>query len=270
MGKTTRHNPATPEEVWSILREVSKNQKETDRRMQETDRQMQETDRKMQETDRQMQETDRKMQETDRKMQETDKKIAELIARQDRRMAELSASQKKTGDYIEKMTAKTDRQITETSKELKKAKYLFTTEWGQLVESLVQGNLLKLLKKKGIHLKTTGTNQEGIINYIDEQGQKREKYCEIDIIAKNGTEIVAVEVKSTMRVEDVNSFLEVLKDFTQFLPEYKGKKVYGAMAYLKMNERADIYAERKGLFVIKATGDSASITNKKGFQPKIF
>ena len=32
-----RFTPATPEEIWNILREVAESQKETDRRMQETE-----------------------------------------------------------------------------------------------------------------------------------------------------------------------------------------------------------------------------------------
>ena len=70
MSNAMQRQPATPEEVWAILREVSASQRETDRRMKETDRQMQETDRRMQETDRRMQETDRYMKETDRQLRE--------------------------------------------------------------------------------------------------------------------------------------------------------------------------------------------------------
>lgn len=163
-----------------------------------------------------------------------------------------------------------DRQIAQNQKDLRKTRDIFTNEWGRLVESLVQGKLLRLLNKKGIQLKRISSNEKGMMSYIDEKGAQREQYCEIDIIAKNGTEIVAVEVKSTLGIKEVNHFLGILRKFTQLLPEYKGKKVYGAVAYLKMNEGADVYAEKKGLFVIRATGDSASITNKESFKPKVF
>jgi hypothetical protein len=46
----------TAEEVWGLLRELTKSQQETDRRMQETDRRMQETDLQIQETGRQIRE----------------------------------------------------------------------------------------------------------------------------------------------------------------------------------------------------------------------
>ena len=50
-----QREPATPQEIWNILRSVSESQKETDRRLQETDRlitrQAQETDRRMRKLD---------------------------------------------------------------------------------------------------------------------------------------------------------------------------------------------------------------------------
>ena len=65
-------------------------------------------------------------------------------------------------------------------------------------------------------------------------------------------------------------FLEDIKRFSRRLSIYKGKTIYGAVAYLRAEEEANKYAERRGLFVIRATGDSASIINKKDFKPKDF
>ena len=42
------------------------------------------------------------------------------------------------------------------------------------------------------------------------------------------------------------------------------------MAYLQVDEEADKYAYKQGLFVIKATAKSAVITNDKKFKPKAF
>ena len=66
------------------------------------------------------------------------------------------------------------------------------------------------------------------------------------------------------------NFLGKLARFTVYVPEYKGKTIYGAMACLKASESAPVHAERQGLFVIRATGDSASIVNDEQFQPRAF
>ena len=87
----------------------------------------------------------------------------------------------------------------------------------------------------------------------------------------NGHEVVAVVVKTTLKVGDVNHFVGTLKRFAVQAPAvYRGKRLYGAVAYLRANGSSDVYAERQGLFVIRATGSSASITNGDRFTPRTF
>ena len=93
---------------------------------------------------------------------------------------------------------------------------------------------------------------------------------EIDILAVNGPELVAVEVKTTLKVRDVDHFVNTLRHITELMPEYASRAVYGAVAYLKADESSDTYAQGQGLFVIRATGSSASITNHENFRPRTF
>ena len=104
--------------------------------------------------------------------------------------------------------------------------------------------------------------------YKTESGEEKSK--EFDIIAVNGSEVVVVEVKTTLKPRDVDYFIESLKDFKKCFRDYKNKKVYGAVAFLKSDSKAHVFSERKGLFVIRATGDSASLINKPDFKPKTF
>lgn len=46
----------------------------------------------------------------------------------------------------------------ETAKQLKKTDKRFNTQWGRLVESLVEGSLVSLLKARGIVVRQTSTN----------------------------------------------------------------------------------------------------------------
>jgi len=155
----------------------------------------------------------------------------------------------------------TDQKMQDTDRRLKKLDELFTSQWGKLMEALVKGDLIKLLRKKGIEVEATLTNLEG-----EYKGQK----TEVDIVADNGKEAVVVEVKTTLKVGHIDHFIKKLKNFTKWRKEYKNKTVYGAVAYLKADEGADAYSEKNGLFVIRATGSSASITNAKNFKPKAF
>ncbi len=175
------------------------------------------------------QETNRKFQETDRQLKETDRILSE--------------------------------KFNETSKQIKELNKLFTSQWGKLVESLVDGDLVKLLRQKGIEVERTAQRVEG--NY---QGEN----FEYDIIAYNGTEIVIVEVKTTLRPEDVNDFHRKLWKSKTYLPEYKEKVIFGAMAYITSDGSSHRMAEKLGFYVIRATGSSASIINQESFKPKAF
>jgi hypothetical protein len=155
----------------------------------------------------------------------------------------------------------TAEQMQETDRRLKKAEDLFTTQWGKLMQSLVRGDLVRLLDGRGI----------GVRSLAHQTLARRggESY-EVDIVAVNGEEIVVVEVKTTLRPEDVRRFRSKLGRFKEWWSEYRDRKVYGAMAFLQAADGVALHAERQGFFVIRATGDSASIVNAEDFEPRVF
>jgi hypothetical protein len=176
------------------------------------------------------QDTDRRMKETDRQMKETDRQMKE-----------------------------TDRQMKETDKKIKQLERLFTGQWGKLIESLVEGDLLNLLNKRNINVNLLSTRVRGIY-----EGRQ----FEFDIIAENGEEIVVVEVKTTLKPADVKDFIKDLKLFKKMRPKYHDNKIIGAVAYLTDEGDSSRMAQNKGLFAIRATGSSSSIVNLDDFEPR--
>ena len=132
---------------------------------------------------------------------------------------------------------------------------------GKLMESLVEGDLVELLQARGISVNQTSQRLKKVYNNQD---------FEIDIVAKNGIETVFVEVKTTLVPEDVEHFVKKLEIIKIVFPEYAQNTVYGAVAFLRSESDAHLRAERKGLFVIRATGKSASILNQIDFIPAVF
>ena len=149
----------------------------------------------------------------------------------------------------------------ETNRQMKKLAGLFTSQWGKLMESLVEGDLVPLLQARGISVQSTHPRV---------RGRRNGEHYEFDILAGNGEEMVVVEVKTTLKVDDVKQFLDKLKKFTEYEPVYQGKQIYGAVAYLRTEQDSELYAERQGLYVIRATGNSASIINTEDFRPRVF
>ena len=220
----------TFEEIREILKDVSEKQAETFKGIGQLKDSQIQTDHQLKETDRQLKETDRQLKETDRQLKEN--------------AEELKKSK------------------LEVDKHFKRLDNLFTGQWGKLMESLVEGDLTTLLQERGIEITS--------IAPAGRKGTRNGEDYEFDIIVINGTEIVVVEVKTTLDIEKVDHFFEKLGKFIHYIPEHKGKKIYGAMAYLKANQSSEKYAEKQGLFVIRATGSSSSIINKKDFKPREF
>ncbi len=156
----------------------------------------------------------------------------------------------------------TDRQIQETDKIVRNLTNRVKESekrWGKFVEALVEGKLVEMLNEKGIPVNLT--LQRIKRKYKDDD-------YEIDLIAKNGNEIVVVEVKTTLGTEDVQHFVEKLKIFKEVISEFKENKVFGAVAYIQQDSESQKFAAKKGLLVIKAVGESAKIENRSNFKPK--
>jgi len=70
---------------------------------------------------------------------------------------------------------------------------------------------------------------------------------------------------------DVREFMENLERFTSFFPRYKGMSIYGGVAGIHIEEDADKFAYRQGLFVLTGSGEGLiTMLNSPDFKPKDF
>jgi len=155
-----------------------------------------------------------------------------------------------------------DRRFQETDQEIKRLAALFTGQWGKLIEALVKPSALRLFQERGIEVTETSQSMESA---------RDGSQMEIDLLLSNTQEVVVLEVKTTLKVEDVREFLEDLRRFTFFFPRYKGAKVYGGVAGIHIEEGADKFAYRQGLFVLAGRGEGMiRMLNPPDFRPKSF
>jgi hypothetical protein len=180
-------------------------------------------------------ETDRKFQETDRKFQETDRKFQE-----------------------------TDRKFQETDRKFQEAARVVSNlggQWGLFVENQVAPACERVFGERGIP-----------VQMVSQRVKKRRggDTLEIDVLVVNAGHVVVVEVKASLSVADVREFLDDLGQFRAFFPEYADWQVHGAVAGIRIEDGADRYAYRQGLFVLAQTGDTVKILNDANFQPRIW
>ncbi|WP_375327947.1 DUF3782 domain-containing protein [Microcystis sp. BLCC-F210] len=182
------------------------------------------------ETERCFQETERRFQETERRFQETER-------------------------ILKEQSLKTDRQITRLSKEIGN----LGGKWGRFVENMVAPAC-----------ETLFLNRDIPVHQVSQRVRKRldGKTLEIDVLVTNENHVLVVEVKSSLSVDDVKELIKNLTEFRQFFPEYNHKELYGAVAGIEIEEGADKYAYRQGLFVLAQKGENVAILNDTEFQPQ--
>ena len=240
--------PVTIEDIYELFRA---SQAEAERRAVEADRRAAEIDRLFAASQA---EADRKFaaskEESDRRAAEIDRLFAASKEEAERRKEE----DKRRKEEADRSMAELKKTVERTSKAVDS----LTTRWGRFVEELVEPAVIKLFQAKGIDVKEVHPRLES----------KRDEFSmEIDIMAVDETELVLVECKSRLSKDDVDEFLEKLPQFKLAFPHYKNYQVYGAVAGIEIDRGVDRYAYRKGLFVIKPSGDTVAIINDESFKP---
>jgi hypothetical protein len=192
---------------------------------------------------------------------ENERRAAEAKLENERRAAELERQAAEAKLESERRAAEADRSMAElkrTVERTSKAVDSLTTRWGRFVEELVEPAVLRLFQEKGIDIKEV---------YPRARVKRQGIAMEIDILGVDDTDLVVVECKSRLSQDDVDEFIEKLTRFKIAFPHYQNYRAYGAVAGIEINEGIDRYAYKKGLFVIKPSGDTVAIINDADFQP---
>ncbi|MEI6141241.1 MAG: hypothetical protein WCP85_18370 [Mariniphaga sp.] len=190
----------------------------------------------------------------------TKQDILELLDRQARefqqRLLESDKSMEKSRMEFEKSLKKSradfDKRLGEIAGTL-----------GKFVEEMVRPKILELFSERGIEIHTTFQNVVGLIG--------KERYYEIDLLLINKDIAVAVEIKSKLSKDDVDEHLERLGKIQKIQPErinFSGVKLYGAVAGMIIENQADRYAYKNGLYVLRQKGNLVEIVNDEKFVPK--
>ncbi|TAN65430.1 MAG: DUF1887 family protein [Methylobacter sp.] len=174
-------------------------------------------------------------QETDRKFQETDRKFQE-----------------------------TDRKFQETDKKIKQVTEnigRLSNKLGDFIEEMVHPAAVRLFQERGIDVHEVHRNVSST---------RHGEGIEVDLLVVNDTDIIAIECKSTLSIDDVNDHLERLEKLKRLLPAYSNKQVMGAVTAMVIPENVAQYAYRQGLYVIGQTGNQLVVRNDLKFNAKIW
>jgi len=168
----------------------------------------------------------------------------------------------------EQRNAEADRRSAEADRTMEELKKLvratteavnnLTTPLRLFIEEMVEPAVVQLFQERGIDVTQTMSRLKS---------KRPGAAMEIDILAVNGSELVAVECKSRLSKDDVDDFLDRLQRFKLAFPQFRDFQVYGAVAGIEIDQGIDSYAYRRGLFVMKQSGETVKIINDVQFQP---
>ncbi|MBF0231331.1 MAG: DUF3782 domain-containing protein [Desulfamplus sp.] len=177
------------------------------------------------ETERRFQETERRFQETERRFQETERLMKERSEETERLMKQQSQE--------------TDKRIGKLGNRL-----------GEFIEEMVRPGAIRLFRERGINVHVVSRNVTA---------ERDGEAAEIDLLVVNDGEMIVVECKSSLSIDDVNEHLERLGKIKRLFPHYRDMKVMGAVAAMVIPENVGKYAYKKVFFVLCQSGDNMVI-----------
>jgi uncharacterized protein YeeX (DUF496 family) len=156
---------------------------------------------------------------------------------------------------------KLDRQIEETGRQMKvtdKRVGELTNRYGEISEHMIVPNLVSSFNALGYTFEKFGPNTkiEDFVHNI---------FTEADAFLENGDCVMVVEIKTKLRIDDINDHVERMEKFRAHADFHKDKrKYYGAIAGLLMSKSEKTYALRKGFYVLETVGETFTITTPTG------
>ncbi len=96
---------------------------------------------------------------------------------------------------------------------------------------------------------------------------------EIDLVghAKDAIrEVYAVEIKNKLRPGDFDQLFEHLRKLPRLVPEHRGKKLFGILAALEIDDQLRARAMREGIYLATIKDDIVELSSPDGFEPHVF
>ena len=177
-----------------------------------------------------------------------------------------ASENRKASIEIRKAVSETKKTVRETSKTIsrmgKKISHIGKTlgdvenRWGEFVEALLVGEAHKVINGyQGIKVGPIAPAFP-----VECDGKERE----LDGVCFGADMVVVIEAKSRLREGHIGKFIgNVLQRFTEMMPAFRGKKIYGAVGYLNADSKTIEFAQKKGLIVLRTVHKTKEIVGEE-------
>jgi len=254
--------PATPEEIWAILRETAQRQKEHEERWNREIAMREKESAKRREEAALRREEDAKRREENVKLWEEEAKRREEWAEFRKGWEETKAMfDKSERQFAEtkELFDRTDRKIEANNGEMGRLRNSF----GEVIEHLVAPGIEERFGNLGMNF----DSGKATANMEIKEGGK--VVAEADIWLENDQTILVVEVKAKVKIKDVSQHKKRLEKIRAMQNRYNDqRKIIGAIAGAVFGAEQRKLALDAGFFVIAQTGDTMKMDVPENFKPR--
>jgi hypothetical protein len=195
----------------------------------------------------------------------TDQELRDLVASLAVKHAELTESQRETGRQLQE----TDRQLQESARlareetrELKRQIGGLSDKFGSFTEGLALPSMAKILSQRfGMEVIAPSVR-------VKRNGHS----MEVDVLAFSNfsDDMFVVEVKSHLREEALDQMDRILREFRDFFPIYKDKRIFGILAAVDAPCALQEKVLREGIYLARIHDGQFELEVPETFQPRAF
>jgi len=148
-------------------------------------------------------------------------------------------------------------EMNEDRKKMYKMWGELANKMGTLVEDIVAPNIPRIAKEY------FGAEELDFLGVrIRKRNVKdRSKMREFDVIAMWNDKVIINETKSTLKVEYINEFMNVLREIEDYFPEYKGKEIIPIFSSLYLSDEIVKYLTKKKIYAMALKDDTMDLLN---------
>jgi len=189
----------------------------------------------------------------------TDDELKELVA-------SLAIAQRETDRQLKESKLDVDRQFKKTDRQLKELGAQIGgigNKFGSFTEGLAFPAMEKILKQE--------FGLERISSRV--KSSQDDRTLEIDVLGYSNGEnnkVVVVEIKSHLRLRDIEQVLKILEEFRNFFPEYADKQLYGMIAVVDASKETLQKVLDAGLYLGRIHDNQFNLMKSRDFVPRCF
>jgi hypothetical protein len=90
------------------------------------------------------------------------------------------------------------------------------------------------------------------------------------LVSINDGAVIAVECKSKLTEEHVNTHVLRMEKLKRMLPAYRHHQAFGAVAAMVVPTDVGQYAQKQGFYVLAQSGESVEVRNDADFHPRVW